>query len=112
VDSDSITFAGGIHNADSFEVPAARYDIDADLWEVLDEDPIHSRWPVAVGDTVGISPEVTSLRHNGEDVEIPVLPTPSQTGVATHTGDALVVLGGEVAQDMPGDLAFILDLDR
>jgi hypothetical protein len=82
------------------------------MWEVLTEDPIPGGWPVAVGDTVGISPEVTSLRLDGEDVEIPVLATASQTGMASYTGDALVVLGGEVAQDTPGDLAFIFDLDR
>lgn len=109
LDGDSIVIAGGVHNADSFEVPAARYDLKTDAWEPLREAPTSSDWPLTAGDAVALFPASTTLLLDGELVEVPALPTPPQFGgAATYTGDELVVLGGEIAQDTPSDLAFVL----
>lgn len=109
LDNDWIVIAGGVHNADSFEVPAGRYSLETDTWEMLDEAPTSSEWPLTAGDTVALFPAATTLLLDGDVVEVPALPTaPLFGGSATYTGDELVVLGGEIAQDTPGDLAFLL----
>jgi hypothetical protein len=101
--------AGGVHNADSFGVPAARYDLEMDTWGSLMEAPTSSEWPLIAGDTVAVFPTGTTLLLDGVLFEVPALPTaPRFGGSAIYTGDEIVVLGGEIAQDTPGDLAFVL----
>lgn len=109
LDGDSIVIAGGVHNAESFEVPAARYNLQTDSWETLDPAPTSGEWPLVAGDTVALLPANSTLLLDGDLYEVPALPTdPQFGGAAIYTGEELVVLGGEVAQDNPGDLAFIL----
>jgi N-acetylneuraminic acid mutarotase len=112
LDGDWVLFEGGIHNAESFAVPAARYHVRTDAWAAIDASEPTGSWPLGPGDNVGLTGLGTTFEVDGQVVAIPPLPAGLSGAAATYTGSALVILGGEAAQDTPGDFAFMIDLRK